>query len=203
MTSFALDVMTLYYVRADKKRLRPDFLSYLVSRFSSDYDQLKKPITSDSYKTFLRACVDGLMAFTEKIHPICLETDPTTSLFHTVHKAKDFIGKSDPDNKDPKERFVFGPSQYEAYSALAAPFKNLSHLFNADCVMRPLYFCPVSDPGNCPFNYSIADKSDQRAWDRKVHEWQKADSKASDEAYAELSTMQVLMLGTLACTRFG
>jgi hypothetical protein len=62
--------------------------------------------------------------------------------------------------------------------------------------MHPLYSSEISDPGNCPFNYSMADKSDQRAWDRKVHEWQKAESKASDAAYAELTHMQIYMLGT-------
>lgn len=192
--NFKHAVGSLYYL-ATNKRLRADYLRELIGYLHQGYANLRKPVTHDIAQNYVRACVQGLVDFSQHIHPVCLESPETKSLFHTVHAARDFIATFDPENKDPQKRFVFKEGQYEAFRALGKPLDDFLYDEKATVTM-PLYFSPISDPGNCPFDYTMADKSEKRVWDKKVHDWQKADHKASDEAYAELTALATTMLGT-------
>src|ERR1700730_16801461 len=167
--SFQLDLTTLYYI-ASKKRLHPDFLNRLVHTLTRSFNEITSPITPKNYELFLDACVTGLVEFTKLIDSVCLEAPPPTTLFTTSHKLSDFI--VDYPNGDVLNP-TFKPNQYYAYRALAEPLRNLSLTYKY--YIHPLYISEVSDPGDCPFNYSDADKSTQRDWDRKVKEWHTSD----------------------------
>lgn len=193
--SFEGDLFYLYYLGTDTKRLRSDYLDCLVMYLSSAYKHIRPPVTEEKYENYLRQCVLGLLHLTDEIHPIALQSKPVKFLFTTKHKASEYIGKAFPEAKRPRDQFVFASGQFDAFWSFAKRL-TFSNFFDDHLVIHPLYVSEVSDPGNCPFSYSSAEKSEQREWDRKVEKWHKADQKASDEAYDALSTMEIVMVGS-------
>lgn len=181
--SFSVDLRFVYNA-ATEKRLQSQFLEQIIAVFNQIYGAAKRPLTETQYRLYLKTCLDALLAFTDAIHPACLELPPTTALFKTVHHLRSFILL--PPDKDEKEQFQTG--QYAAYKALVAPFKqpelklflNWKLAYPVDYLHSPDY---PDDPD---------DKAEQRSYERKKKDY----DKASETCWELTSPLEYSVCGT-------
>ncbi len=180
------------YRATNKKRLRKEFLTDLITQFTQLYVQAE--LTPEGEEIYLRACVVALSDFTAKIHPYCLEPEPTQSIFTETHNL--YFCVFEPTKNG--DTFVSG--MRDAYDALAAPFKqdDIKSLF-PNVRTYPFYIRDDRSFPEDPLPFGSSDSAKRaydRRWDAFYEKRRKHDDKALDDALEKMQCYESPFLGT-------